>query len=66
MMTVTRQVQFNQHKTGDFYLSAFGLIEPEWYVPPWPWWLVASMTGMGLLIGGAIVLTVGKRMRARR
>jgi hypothetical protein len=46
----------------DFYLRAYGFPEPDWYVPPRPWWLITSLTGMGLLIVGAIVLTVGRRI----
>ena len=46
----------------DFTLSAFGLPEPDWYKPPRPWWLYSSLTGMGLLVAGALFLRYGKGM----
>lgn len=46
----------------EFTLSAFGLPEPDWYIPPRPWWLYASLTGMALLLVGAVLLRCGKQM----
>lgn len=43
-----------------FFLTYFGLAEPDWYTPPRPWWLYSSLAGMGLLVAGALLLKYGK------
>jgi hypothetical protein len=42
------------------FLSNYGIVEPDWYRPPQPWWLYSSLIGMAVLIVGAIVLRYGK------
>jgi hypothetical protein len=45
-----------------FYLSGYGIPEPDWYKPPKPWWFYTSIVGMVLVVVGAVVLHFGKRL----
>jgi len=49
----------------EFYLTHYGLPEPDFYTPPWPWWLYASAVGVGLVFIGVLVLQLGRRLRCR-
>jgi hypothetical protein len=49
----------------EFYLTHYGLPEPDFYSPPWPWWLYASAVGVGLVLIGVLVLQLGRRLRRR-
>ncbi|MBX3418744.1 MAG: hypothetical protein KF851_14150 [Pirellulaceae bacterium] len=46
----------------NFYLTAYGLPEPDWYTPPKPWWFYTSIVGMVLVVVGAVVFHFGKRL----
>ncbi len=48
-----------------FFLSHYGLPEPDFYTPPWPWWLYASAAGVGLVLIGVLLLQLGSRLRRR-
>jgi hypothetical protein len=50
-------------KQSEFYLSHYGLPEPGFYNPPQPWWLYTSIGGGLILILGAVLLSVGRRLR---
>ena len=64
VVELTNNCSYSQKnlKPGDFYLSAFGLPEPDWYTPPKPWWFYTSIVGMVLVVVGAIVFHFGKRL----
>jgi hypothetical protein len=49
----------------EFYLTHYGLPEPDFYTPPWPWWLYASASGVGLVLIGVLLLQLGRRLRRR-
>lgn len=54
------------HETPDqqaFFLSHYGLPEPGFYTPPWPWWLYSSVVGACVLLLGTVLLSVGRRLR---
>ncbi len=46
-------------------VSAFGFPEPEWYRPPPPYWFYVSITGMALLVIGALMIRYGKNLWGR-
>ena len=48
--------------TTQCFLSHYDLPEPDWYRPPPPYWLYASIIGMILLVIGALLLRYGKRL----
>jgi hypothetical protein len=48
-----------------FFLSHYGLPEPDFYTPPRPWWLYTSAVGVGLVLIGVLVLQLGRRLRRR-
>lgn len=47
----------------DFTLTRYGFPEPDYYSPPQPWWLYTSIGGGLILILGAVLLSVGRRLR---
>ncbi len=50
-------------KLQDFTLTHYGFPEPDFYKPPRPWWMYVSITGMIIMVIGAVVLHFGRRMR---
>lgn len=58
---------FGQHSQirDTFYLTHYGFPEPDFYSPPWPWWLYASAVGVGLVLIGVLLLQLGRRLRRR-
>jgi hypothetical protein len=58
---------FDQHSqnTDTFYLTHYGLPEPDFYSPPWPWWLYASAAGVGLVLIGVLLVQLRRRFRRR-
>ncbi len=65
-----RIMEFDLENVGEdgpvgFFLSDFGLPEPDWYRPPPPYWLYVSITGMVLLVIGALLMRYGKSLWRR-
>ncbi len=58
---------FGQHSQNSdtFYLTHYGFPEPDFYTPPWPWWLYASAAGVGLVLIGVLLVQLGRRLRRR-
>jgi len=50
----------------EFFLSHYGLPEPDWYERPTPLWMYVSIAGMGFVLVGATVLYLGKKIARRR
>lgn len=49
----------------EFFLSHYGLPEPDYYTPPRPWWLYVSVVGIGMLLFGVLVVRFGRKLRNR-
>jgi hypothetical protein len=60
--TFESKYDFDPVDSSTFFLSSFGIPEPDWYTPPKPWWFYTSIVGMVLVVGGAVLVHFGKRL----
>lgn len=49
----------------EFFLTHFGVPEPDYYSPPNSWWLYASVAGLGVVLVGVLLLQLGRRLKKR-
>ena len=60
--TLYRKMEYRDHiDESQFYLSHYGIPEPDWYIRPRPYWLYASIAGFVLLVAGAITIRLGRK-----